>query len=151
MRLSAEGEIAAACWRAIPEHFPNVRLDASVVMPNHVHGIVCILPDDAPPSDAGASSGPSRGSRGTIYRAPTRRFGESHTGPLATVVGTFKAAVTREVNRQRGTPGAKLWQRNYWERVLRDERELLLTRRYIEENPLRWHLDRENPAAPGPA
>ena len=76
-------------------------------------------------------------------------------GPaLGTIVGSFKSAVTRRINALRDTPGARVWQRNYWEHIIRNgvgERRspLHAIRRYIFENPLRWHLDRYNPAAMG--
>ncbi len=63
--------------------------------------------------------------------------------PLGKIVRAFKARATRRI-RQAGRPGFA-WQRNYHERVLRNERELDLTRRYIRDNPLRWHLDRLHP------
>ena len=150
VRLTEAGEVAAACWRAIPSHHPHVALDAFVVMPNHVHGILLFVEDDAEGPVGGII--PNRG-RDTIYRVPTpddsvRQFGEAKAGSLSVVVATYKAAVTREVNRRRGAPGPPLWQGRFHDHVvrLRDPAALDRTRRYVEENPLRWHLDRENPA-----
>ena len=78
MILNELGKIADECWRAIPEHFTFVELDAYVIMPNHVHGIIVIRDD----------------SRGTIYRAPTmEKFGKPIEGSLPTIVRTYKAAV----------------------------------------------------------
>ena len=57
----------------------------------------------------------------------------------------FKSAVTKRINQMRGSPGVSVWQRNYWEHIIRDERALQAIRRYIINNPLRWHLDRYNP------
>lgn len=64
---------------------------------------------------------------------------------LPKAIGRLKMTTAKEINQMRGTPGTKVWQRNYWERVLRDERELGLARDYIRQNPLRWHLDRLHP------
>ena len=57
----------------------------------------------------------------------------------------FKSAVTTNINLFRGTPGAKLWQRNYYDRIIRDEDELNRIREYIIYNPLKWHEDKDNP------
>lgn len=69
------------------------------------------------------------------------RFSRPVSGSLPTVVRAFKSAVTKRINQMRQTPGAPLWQRNYWERVVRDERELNQIREYIQDNPARWESD----------
>ena len=114
MRLSEAGERALACLRDVPLHHTGVRLDAHVVMPDHVHAVL-ILPDgpDVPPRPGGR---PARGS-------------------LAVIVGTFKAAVTRQAGRC-GAPFQ--WQRGYYDRIVRDAAELDRHRRYIHDNPRRW-------------
>ncbi|MBV9108268.1 MAG: transposase [Gemmatimonadetes bacterium] len=89
--------------------------DAFVIMPNHVHGLVQLTET------------------------------AEHTSTLGRIIGSFKSAVSARVNTLRATPGAPVWQRGYYERVLRNEDELLRARRYIVENPLKWHLDQENP------
>jgi REP element-mobilizing transposase RayT len=134
---NAAGDIVHRCWDAIPDHFPRVIVDAFVVMPNHIHGIVGIT--DGPATNDGADR-----DRSTACRAPTRRFGGPVAGTLPTVVGAFKSAVTRRINAMRGTPGGAVWQRNYYERVIRDERALHIARRYVRDNPARWHRDRCN-------
>lgn len=101
-----------ACWIEIPSHFP-VELDAFVVMPNHVHGIL-------------------------VYS----RAG--HARPLPAVVGSFKSAVARSINLLRGTQGEPVSQRGYYDRVVRDERELEALREYISNNPASWDDDPEN-------
>ncbi len=114
----------------------EVVLDAFVVMPNHVHGIIGIIGGGTTPADGVGAHGraPLRG--GIAFRPPKS---------LGALVAGFKCAVTTRINRHRGTPGAKVWQRGYYERVLRDERELGIARRYIADNPLRWPLDRLHP------
>jgi len=136
MRLNEAGRTAQACWEEIPTHFRGITVDAFVVMPNHIHGIVIITDR-----------------RGTACRAPTgmERFGEPVAGSLPTIMRSFKSAVTKRVNELRGTPGVRLWQRNFYERVIRGEEELKRARQYILDNPLRWHLDPENPTRPSPA
>ncbi len=92
------GQTAERCWVEIPAHYPQVALDEMVVMPNHVHGIVWI-------TDEGSSDGARRA---TVYRGPTgghdpvqRKFDESIAGSLSTIIGTYKAAVTRQAKADR--------------------------------------------------
>ena len=136
MALNAYGEIVREEWFRTVQVRPYMELfpDEFVVMPNHIHGIVWIV-------DVGARR----------RHAPTReQFGRPVPGSLPTIVRAFKSAVTRRINALRGTPGAPVWQRNYYEHIIRTERALDAIRRYIAANPLRWHLDRYNPAAIGP-
>jgi len=132
VRLNDYGKVVEDCWRQIPSHNSMVELDVFAVMPNHLHGIL-VLVHDAP-------------SRGTACRAPTDTFGQPIPGSLPTLIRSFKSAATRGINLLRGTPGGRVWQRGYYERVIRNERELSAVRRYIAYNPLRWELDPENPA-----
>jgi len=69
---------------------------------------------------------------------------------LGAIIRAFKSATTRRINAARGTPGAAVWQRNYYERIVRDEIALERIRAYILANPLRWTLDRENSATAAP-
>src|SRR5687768_1643692 len=102
MQWTDFGKIADECWRAIPEHFPTVELCAHIIMPNHVHGIIVIRAD----ADAFAR-------RGTIYRAPTEQFQKPVASSIPTFIRTYKAAVTRRIEREINTTG--IWQRNYYE------------------------------------
>ncbi|GBD36706.1 hypothetical protein HRbin36_01834 [bacterium HR36] len=212
MQLNDAGRIAEQCWRDIPAHFPHVELDAFVVMPNHVRGILLITgaphdsvgaPHDsvgtrhnsvvgaghnsvgAPHDSVGArhnsvvgaghnSVGAPHDSVGTrhnsvgarravpLHDVPPpnnvpindavplqERFGKPVAGSIPTIVRSFKSAVTHKVNALRGTPGAAVWQRNYYEHIIRSEESLQRIREYISTNPLRWHLDRENPNPTG--
>jgi len=127
MVLNDFGRIVDVCWRAIPEHFPNVELGAHVVMPNHFHGIIII-----------------HGGRGTIYRAPTQeQFQKPVAGSIPTIIRTFKSAVTRNIARQHNATG--IWQRNYYEHVIRDDKDLQDKTDYINANPPLWDRDDENP------
>jgi len=124
--------IAERCWLEIPHHFTTVELDEWVVMPNHLHGIVAIVDDG----------------RGTACRAPTpiyERFGKPTSGSLPTIVRSFKSAATKRINQMRHTPGAPLWQRNYYEHIIRNEDELNRLREYILDNPVQWEMDENNP------
>jgi len=137
MVLNRIGEMARDCWSAIPHHFDDVVLDQFVVMPNHIHGIVVMC-------DGGVSEATHmRATHASPLRAgpPPRSLGA--------VVGSFKSAVTSRVNELRGNAGCPVWQRNYFERVIRNERELAAIREYIANNPAKWAMDRENPANRG--
>jgi len=139
--------IAEDEWRALASRFANVKLDAFVVMPNHIHFVLWLDPVGAPLAGALAGAepvgAPLAGAQGDS------RAGASPAPTLGTIVGAFKSRVaTRWLIWLRAnapeTPG-RIWQRNYYERVIRDEAELTRVRAYILNNPLQWHLDRENP------
>lgn len=140
MRLDQMGHIVRQCWLAIPDHFPHVLLDEFVVMPNHVHGIIVIMATH----DVGATHASPLQNDDT----PTRPRGPQPRS-VASIVGSFKSAAAKRINEHRGTPGAPIWQRNYYEHIIRDDESLNLIRNYIADNPLRWYLDRENPNAIG--
>lgn len=113
-------------------------------MPNHVRGIVILSDDRAnEQSDVGAGLKPARGAAG----APNPvRAGFKPAPTLPEVVRAFKSFSARRVNELRGTTGIAVWQRNYYEHVVRGENELLRIREYIDNNPPQWELDRENPS-----
>jgi putative transposase len=125
---------------AIPDHFPHVLLDEFVVMPNHVHGIIVIMPTHA----VGATHASPLQNDDT----PTRPRGPQRQS-VGSIVGSFKSAATKRINEQRGTPGAPVWQRDYFEHIIRNDESLNRIREYILNNPLQWALDRENPLARG--
>ena len=134
VHLSAAGEIVRACWDAIPAHFPHVVLDKVIVMPNHVHGIILICEYPAV---------------GAQHAAPLRQDSEREphvgAGSLGAIVRSFKSAATKAINEHRGTRGLPVWQRSYYERIIRNDRELAATRDYIAANPYCWADDPENP------
>jgi REP element-mobilizing transposase RayT len=121
-------------WLWLAERYPYVRLDYFVVMPNHLHGIIA-LRDDVARSDGsgsgGTGSGGSRGAHGNK--------------PLGQIIGAFKTVSTKEINKIRSTPGAGVWQLNFYERVIRNEREFDAIRLYILDNPAKWAQDPHNP------
>lgn len=146
MFLNAYGRIAAAEWGRSKTLRDEVHLDTFVVVPNHVHGIVVIAPPDAPANLRRHGLGSAGNSRGSdmarhVATSSKRRFGNPETGSLGTIVGAYKSAVIRRINRMRGTSGAPVWQRGYYDHILRDEREWRRVRRYIRQNPARWHAD----------
>ncbi len=128
MRLNAFGDIVRACWDDLPSHYAHIELDAFVVMPNHVHGII-ILEN---PAGEGLKPSPA----GTIATT-TKRHG------LPEIVRAFKTFSARRINELRGTPNVPVWQRSFHERVIRSDHELNRIRQYLIDNPEQWALDSE--------
>jgi REP element-mobilizing transposase RayT len=141
MRVNRFGEIVQAEWEKSAMVRENLQLDEFLVMPNHLHGIVIIV------DDVGATRRVARNNADQSKRATQR---VAPTGPVAGSVGAFlgqfKSIVTKRINTIRSNPGCPLWQRNYYEHIIRSECELGNIRRYIEENPLNWDQDENNPA-----
>lgn len=133
---------AEECWLAIPDHAAVVELDEWVVMPNHMHGIMVIDPHgrgvqlNAPTVNAPTTDAPREPANPYSVISPRRNT-------LSVIVRTYKAAVTTAC-RQMGRDEFA-WQRNYYEHIIRNERELNAIRQYIQNNPLKWALDRDNP------
>jgi len=138
MRLNEYGQIAAARWRWLADQYPYVRLDAWVIMPNHMHGILMIVGDDA------AGRGGSRPAPTGMRPAPTHPDTPKRK-PLDQLIGAFKTVSAKHINQLRRSPGAHVWQRNYYEHIVRNDRALNAIRHYIQNNPLNWQLDRDNP------
>jgi len=168
MVLNAYGRVVATFWQRIPHHFARVELDEWVVMPNHVHGVIVITDDDGG-DDVGRGDAFRKRRSGRVGTfaahgstakepavgecvAPTDgdcRPAGPPPGSLGAIVGNFKSVTTRRINRMRKTPGVRVWQRNYHDRVIRNERELKAVRRYVHQNPARWADDRNHPARTG--
>jgi REP element-mobilizing transposase RayT len=120
------GQIVVDSWQWLAQQYPYVSLDLSVLMPNHFHGIL-IIGEEADDPNAGASRS-----------APTSIIKRK---PLGRLIGAFKTVSTKQINQLRDTPGAFVWQRNYYEHIIRSERSLYNIRQYIETNPARWMED----------
>ena len=143
VQLTPLGEAVEGCWFDIPKHFVNADLKEFVVMPNHLHGIVVL-------AGQRRVAGSVVGARYIVPSDRKARTPEAFQRPVVasipTIVRTFKAAVTRAASKElRWTE--TIWQRNYYEHVLRDGDEYLHARQYILENPMMWETDCENPEA----
>ncbi len=141
VHLSVEGEIARRCWYELPVHYPHAELDAFVIMPNHVHGIIVITEGDGGDVYHGMVDVGFVGAG--LRPAPTDGGIKRHG--LPEIVCAFKSFSARRINEMRKTPGAPVWQRNYYERTVRNERELRAVREYIHRNPYHWVDDPDNP------
>ncbi len=119
VRLNAAGLIARDLWLAIPRHFSHVRLDEFVIMPDHMHGILHLL------------SSPE------VLPRP-RRFGDAVPGSLSTIIGSYKAEVTKRVSGLRNARRESVWQRSFYEHVIRSSPAMHAIRAYIRNNPRCW-------------
>ncbi len=129
VQLNEFGEIVAQEWYRTREIRHEIELDAFVVMPNHIHGIIMIQ------DNVGAHG-----------RAPLRRPARS----LGSLIAGYKSAVTKRINISRHTPGQPVWQRNYYEHVIRNDTDLNRIRVYIHFNPAGWQLDKYHSIANRP-
>ena len=132
--LNTLGVFVRKCWNDLSSRYASVELDAFVIMPNHVHGIVTIgvgaglaLPE--------SENCTTTHNQGAASSAPT----------LWDIVRTFKSISAIGVNRLLMRSGQPVWQRNYYEHIIRNEDELNHIREYIMNNPIQWALDEENP------
>jgi len=169
MRLNQCGKIAHAEWMKTadirrapernhgsgsePEPFARgqeIELDEFVIMPNHIHAIIAIvesengsIKEDGLEKLVGSSEMDVGARR---RRAPTtiEQFAKPISGSIPTIIRAYKSAVTKRINQSRGTPGAPVWQRNYWEHIIRNADELSRIREYIRYNPVVWETDDEN-------
>ncbi len=136
MILNEMGKIVDEEWRKTAVMRTEINLDVFVIMPNHLHGIIEII-DHINGRTGNRPIAPTIPKTGLIDHGPP-------AGSLGAIMAGFKSAVTVRINKYRKTPGARVWQRNYWEHVVRNEYELNNIREYIRNNPSEWDSDAEN-------
>ncbi len=150
MYLNEYGEIVQKWWHEIPNHFPNVVLGAFVIMPNHVHGIIWII-DKRRGEVISPHNDPNNNILNKNFDGTSNQGGDASQPPLqkptlGQIVAYFKYQSTKEMNRiETDKAITKFWQRNYYEHVIRDEKDLQNKTDYIESNPMLWDEDDENP------
>ena len=127
--LNKYGEVVQEYWDNISNHFKGVEIDEFVIMPNHIHGIIKINPY----TNQGGETPPLQG------KTPT----------LGQIVGYFKYQTTKTINQIDTTPGRRVWQRNYYEQIIRTELDYFKITQYIKDNPGNWYSDTENPCRSG--
>jgi REP element-mobilizing transposase RayT len=121
--LNRFGETVNQCWYDLPRHYPNSSLDSFVIMPNHIHGIIVIDNDNVVGN--GLKPFPAHG--------------------LSEIIRGFKTFSSRKINEKIEIDNKFQWQKSFYDHIIRGERSLDLIREYIQNNPLKWDLDRENP------
>jgi len=127
IELNILGRITVREWLKTFQIRKNIQLDEYMIMPNHFHGIIIL----------------SENNKGVLQYAPTNEF-RSPSQTIGSIIRGFKSAVTRQIKRLDYPFFYSVWQRNYYEHIIRNENELNLIREYIQNNPLRWQYDREN-------
>ncbi|MEM8777973.1 MAG: transposase [Cyanobacteria bacterium P01_G01_bin.49] len=127
VRLNHLGFIVSELWKGCEKRFNYVTIDQFIVMPSHFHGILVIhnINDEH-------------------HLLSKGKFGKPIVGSLGTIIGAFKSAVSKSINQMRKTAKPPILQKNYYERIIRNEQELNNIRQYILNNPLKWESDREN-------
>ena len=148
MRLNEAGKIVWEVWQSLPGRYPNISLDEAVVMPNHFHGIVIV--EETP--GAAIHELPLRGDlplRDELHKSPPPEDREAYrlarrrmTIPL--VIGYLKMNSAKRINLLLNCSGVPVWQRNYYERIVRDDPAYKAIRYYIQMNPANWDNDKEN-------
>lgn len=157
MVLNHAGNMIQTVWDEIPFHYAGIDIDEFIVMPNHIHGIIVIVAVGATPCGCPVStprgcpdvSGKPQEQGQAQGPAPTGDMGITGTLSLGDMVHRFKTMTTKRYAdgvKQSGWPSfpGKLWQRNYWEHIVRNEMELDRIREYIHTNPTQWESDRLN-------
>jgi len=148
MYLSNYGEIVQKWWNEIPIHFPNVETGAFVIMPNHTHGNIFIF-EERRDEVLSPRDNPN-------YKYQNANIGDTynqgvetpplHKPTLGQILAYFKYQSTKEMNGVETDKAiTKFWQRNYYEHIIRNEKELQQKTDYILDNPSRWDEDDENP------
>jgi putative transposase len=151
MRLNQFGQIVADCWLNLPHHYSHIELHDYVVMPNHFHGIVVIV-DTVGAGFVRAGFKPARTESLEFARKEPAMVGvglkPAPTNPTPTgrhglpeIVRALKTFSARRINEYRNTPGISVWQRNYYEHIIRNEAAYLKIANYIQTNPQRWLED----------
>ncbi len=141
MQLNECGQIVANHWQWLAIQYPYVKLNEWVVMPNHLH-VILVLTDTPRRGDSRIAP--------TIHDAtqPTSTNDASKHKPLGRLIGAFKTVSTKEINQIRNVPGVPIWQRNYYEHIIRHKEALQNIRHYIQTNPQSWNIDRLHPNNP---
>lgn len=175
MRLNAVGEMVQRMWGEMPNRFPSIVMDTFITMPNHIHGIITIVGaplvaahhPNAMPSPNNAKT-PSNAATNIITKPRTTTIPETAVSEdrtttrvaptgvqLGAVVGAFKSLTTLEYMqgvRAMNWPRfhGRLWQRNFYEHIVRTDESMERIRQYILDNPAQWAFDRENPMSVSP-
>lgn len=154
MHLNNVGKIIQTSWYQIPENYDNIKLDDFVIMPNHIHGIIWIvgaihespetnhkirqMPETNHTIHESPEDDPSQNNR-VIRELPLRI--ERRKMLLSKIIGRFKMNSSKLINNICNSKGAHVWQRSYYDHIIRNEEDLNNTKQYIQNNPLNWETD----------
>ena len=130
MRLNEYGEIVKNTWDDLIHHVRGIELDAFVIMPNHIHGIIVIVGDLR------------AGSKPALTRNSLQNLDNRKQQPLQEIIRQFKTFSARYINEKRHMSGTPVWQRNYYEHVIRNEKSYDEISAYIANNPSQWKMDK---------
>ena len=126
IELNESGKIIDMVWHDLPKHYPNCKLDEYIIMPNHVHGIIKLID-----------------CREWFTTIPDKNVKTSKTNHgLPEIIRGFKTFSSKTINEKIKPVPKFRWQKSYYDRIIRNERELDNVRRYIKNNPLNWENDR---------
>ncbi len=149
MILNEAGKMIDEQWNALLERFPNIELDVYQVMPNHFHGIIVIVGAILAERPVGVVA-PDRGTKNILENGAGTSPAPTKSPTLGDIIGAFKSITTNKYidgvdNKNWLQFYKRLWQRNYYEHVIRDEKDLVRIRDYIQSNSANWDEDEENP------
>jgi REP element-mobilizing transposase RayT len=136
MHLNLCGQVVISRWQNIPRHFACIKLDEFVLMPDHLHGIIAI-------GEEGIAFPERESICSQVIKGNAMPLRGTETNSLGAIVQNFKSVTTRKINQINRSSTPPLWQRNYHERIIRDEIALQNIRHYIAANPLQWQGDRK--------
>ena len=144
MKLNEYGEIVKHEWGKTGEIRKNIELDEFIVMPNHIHGIINIVGAhcNVPDNEYISGDGYDRGTCNVPLRNRIEKFGRSISNSIPTIIKLFKSTTTKQINQLRNTSGKSIWQRGFYEHIVRDEKDLNRIREYIMNNPAKWDEDK---------
>jgi REP element-mobilizing transposase RayT len=131
--LNEFGLVTKNCWEDIPKHFPIIELDYFIIMPNHLHGIIII-------NDPGRDVACNVSTENKI-----NQFSKISPKPnsLSVIIRSFKSAVAKNIH-ESGYLSFQ-WQPRFYDHIIHNGKELYNIRKYIEQNPLKWDIEKNNP------
>jgi len=148
MILNEYGQIAYDEWVKLSERFPNFELDLFQIMPNHMHGIIALVGATlavAPNDNNAPNDGNSVVVGAGVNPAPTTTTATTTTGTISNIVGAYKSLVANgclDIYKSKNETMGKLWQRNYYEHIIRNKKSYQTISKYIENNPTKWADDK---------
>lgn len=143
MKLNISGEIAKSSWLSITRHFANVELDEFVIMPNHLHGIIIIVENEVKQDFSENQNLPSQCFDNIGIKSV--KINGTQSQSLAAIIQNYKSVSSRKINQIHQAKGNVIWQRNYYEHIIRNAEVFNQIHQYILNNPINWQTDQENP------